>query len=376
MAGRGEEASRRLNSLLLLSLVFFGYLALASVGAISSGRALEPLPLLLALVGWAALAIGYMLLPSPPKEAYVVVIALLALGTLGRSAPGLAIVALLALTFVAFRGALEQRIRSADPRSARSFLPALAAGLIFYAAGAIAFGLPLIQEGASRAGDVPRVFGLAALCLTAATALSGSAPLAAASSALGLLTGFRSYAVLPALAWAAPRGHPSDRRRFWTFVAIVAIGGAALGAIRGITGEPDPLGVVSRASFTYWVYETIALASLPLGMFHGGLLISTDPRCKVARLFGRGATRYTYFFMGQPVGDFGLLAPLETLAVGVLLRDSGEGSSGALTLAYLTVAVETGLDPLVLGVALACAYVSRVRSGSEQQQRQRDEPPN
>ncbi len=362
MLGRGRGESIRPNSLTLLSLLFFGYLALASLGAALTGRPLEPLPLLLALAGWAALAAGYALVPSPPGWTYAAAISLLALGTLGRSPAGLALVTLLTLAFAAVRRPLEERIRSARTRSPSNALLALAAGLVVYSAGAVAFGLPLIQEGASRAGDVSRVFGLATLLLTSATVLSGSAPLAATSSALGLLTGFRSYAILPALAWAAPRGSSGSWRRLLTFAAVVAVGGAALGAMRGIAGKPDPLGVVSRASFTYWVYETIALNSLPWGLFHGSLLVSTDPRREVARLFGRGATRYTYFIMGQPVGDFGLLAPLEALAVGVALRDSGEGSSGALALAYLTVAVETGLDPLVLGVLLACAYVSRVRS--------------
>ncbi|RLG42033.1 MAG: hypothetical protein DRO01_01860 [Thermoproteota archaeon] len=362
MLRRGEGASIRPNSLILLSLLFFGYLALASLGAALIGRPLEPLPLLLALAGWAALAAGYALIPSPPSWTYAAAIALLALGTLGRSPAGLALVTLLTLAFAALRRPLEEGIRSAKPRSPASVLPALSVGLILYSAGAVAFGLPLVQEGASRAGSVSRVFGLATLLLTSATALSGSAPLAAASSILGLLTGFRSYAALPALAWAIPRASSGSWRRVLAFAAVVAAGGAALGAMRGITGEPDPLGVVSRASFTYWVYETIALNSLPWGLFRGGLLFSTDPRREVARLFGRGATRYTYFIMGQPVGDFGLLAPLEALAMGVALRDSGEGSSGALALAYLSVAVETGLDPLVLGVLLTCAYVSRVRS--------------
>jgi len=367
--GGGSRRGPPPPSLTLLSAVLAGYVALAALGAWMSGRFLEPVPLLLTVAGWLGLAVGYAAVPSPPGWVHAWAVAAIALGALRDRPEGLFAVLLLSILYAALRPRLEGRLASSNPRSPGSYVPPLVMGLAAYLAGVSAFGLPLVQ-GAARSGAVSRIFGLSSLLLTSSVALSGSAPIAALSSALGLLTGFRSYAMLPALAWAASPPRRSDGgRRIWAFAGIVLVGSAALGALRGLTGEPDPLGMVDRVAFTYWVYEAIALVSLPLGSFHGSLLLSTDPRRTVARLFGRGVTRYTYFLMGQPVADFGLLAPLEMLALGVILRDAGEGSSGALALAYLTVAVETGIDPLVLGVTLACAYTSRVRAEAAEPQR-------
>jgi len=353
----GERGSKRYRTLLLFSIAYWSYVFSAALTLTSSGRQVRVIPLLLAAGGWASLALGYAMRPRIPQVLYAASLSVLAISVLRTSPLGMCAAVALSVLFIALRDRVDAWISFSSPMSPKAYGAALGIGVALFLIGWALYGLPLLTASA-RSGPVPRLFGSAALALTAASALSGKAWVAAISSAMGLLTGFRSYALLPALAWASAQG---GRRQILSYLAVLAAGAGLLGALRGLEGVPDLLGLLHRVAFTYWVYEEIATASLPTGLYGGQLILSLDPRRRVASLFGRGTTRYTYFFMGQPVGDFGVFGMVETFLLGVLLGSAGSGATGALALAYLTVSIETGVDSLLVGVLLACSYASAIR---------------
>jgi len=368
-AGGGEErGAKEPKPLLLFSIAYWVYVALAVATLSASGKQPRLAPLLLAAAGWACLALGYLRGPRIPRVLYAASLSALAISVLRTSALGVGAAVATTALFIALRDRVDSWLRYSNPRSPKAYVPALAIGAALFLAGWALCGLPLLDPSA-RSGYVPRLFGSAALALTAASALSGRAWVAAASATLGLLTGFRSYALLPVLAWASAQ---EDEKQVLSFLGVLAVGAVFLGALRGLEGTPDPLGILHRVAFTYWVYEEISLASLPTGLYGGQLLLSLDPRRRVASLFGRGTTRYTYFFMGQPVGDFGVFGLVEALLLGFLFGSAGLGATGAMALAFLTVSVETGVDSLLLGVLLACSYASSVRAESQEPEQKRD----
>jgi len=116
--------------------------------------------------------------------------------------------------------------------------------------------------------------------------------------------------------------------------------------------------LAERIGFTFLTFENLVKLSFPLGLFHGKLLMSSNPRWLVAMLFGfvREKVHYTYFFFGQAVADFGVFGTLEALALGYLLRVSEGRRSYFFILSVYIYSLDPGIDSLallfVLGVLL------------------------
>ncbi|WP_456394639.1 hypothetical protein [Thermococcus sp.] len=108
-----------------------------------------------------------------------------------------------------------------------------------------------------------------------------------------------------------------------------------------------------RIGFTFLVFHNIVRLSLPLGLFHGSLIMSDNPRHLVGELFG-AKTNYTYFLFGQPIADFGVLGVAEAYLFGVFLRCAEENpKTSALVLSLLIYTIETGMDAFTLLLILS-----------------------
>ncbi|RLF75241.1 hypothetical protein DRN51_04360 [Thermococci archaeon] len=107
-----------------------------------------------------------------------------------------------------------------------------------------------------------------------------------------------------------------------------------------------------RVGFTFLVFHNIVSVSLPFGFFHGKLLFHSDPRWRVAFMFTLNG-RYTYFLFGQPIADFGIFGVIEAYLIGNLLKLSEVNKKTAsIVLATLIYALESGIDAFVLSVLL------------------------
>ncbi|WP_461865376.1 hypothetical protein [Thermococcus sp.] len=108
-----------------------------------------------------------------------------------------------------------------------------------------------------------------------------------------------------------------------------------------------------RIGFTFLVFHNIVRLSMPLGIFHGSLLMSDNPRYLIGKLFGTNM-HYTYFLFGQPIADFGVLGVVEAYLFGVFLRHAeGNPKTLALVLSLMIYVIETGMDAFTLLLILS-----------------------
>ncbi|HDH44983.1 MAG TPA: hypothetical protein ENG66_06310 [Thermococcus sp.] len=110
--------------------------------------------------------------------------------------------------------------------------------------------------------------------------------------------------------------------------------------------------LLTRVGFTFLIFHNIVSVSLPFGFFHGKLLFHSDPRWRVAFMFTLNG-RYTYFLFGQPIADFGVLGVIEAYLIGSLLKLSeADERTASVVLATLIYALESGIDAFLLSVLL------------------------
>ena len=115
-----------------------------------------------------------------------------------------------------------------------------------------------------------------------------------------------------------------------------------------------------RVGFTFLVFHNIVRLSMPLGLFHGALLMSDNPRYLIGRLFGT-SMHYTYFLFGQPIADFGILGIFEAYLFGVFLKLAEENPKTlALVLSLMIYVIETGMDAFILLLILSALLFRNV----------------
>lgn len=124
------------------------------------------------------------------------------------------------------------------------------------------------------------------------------------------------------------------------------IGVFFLGVIFWMSGGFSTLMI--RVGFTFLVFHNLVRLSMPWGLFHGALILSSNPRHIISQLFG-ASTNYTYFFFGQAVADFGIFGLVEAFLLGTLLRESeASPQSLSLTLSVMLYCLDSGIDALSL----------------------------
>ncbi|NJE09749.1 hypothetical protein [Thermococcus sp. MAR1] len=111
-----------------------------------------------------------------------------------------------------------------------------------------------------------------------------------------------------------------------------------------------------RMGFTYSVYERLFEIGIPWGDLK--ILISTDPKGYVGRLFGSSVV-YNYTIFGQPVHDFGILGLGEGFLLGGILKDTeGTRVTEVLALTLFILMIPIGIDGFFLPTTAFLAYLA------------------
>ena len=334
-----------MRGLKIFGLSFFAYLSLAlysnyfdpELREVLYSRGFEPSYLLMgtaiAVLFFLAFAAGYMSnLPLPAS-----VVGAVALVVSLYDFPVSFLVVLLILA--SYKASLDPLRRFPSVAIALSLITPL----ILY----VFRGVPLLQPDLryELVGPLVLLALLGALGMAYSRLSVGwKTLLLGAYTAVFLLGSFRSLLALIYIAYALDVYFRERNPRGWRAILTAVILLSLL--ILLMSGGTDALMV--RVGFTFLVFQNLVRLSLPLGLFHGSLLLSNDPRFMVGQLFGT-TTHYTYFFFGQAVADFGLLGLIEAFFLGLLLRHS-ENSVESLTLvlAVMIYALDSGIDAMTL----------------------------
>ncbi|ADT85151.1 hypothetical protein [Thermococcus barophilus] len=111
-------------------------------------------------------------------------------------------------------------------------------------------------------------------------------------------------------------------------------------------------GLLVRIGFTFLIFHNLVHISMPFGIFHGKLLLHSDPRWRIAFMFTL-KNRYTYFLFGQAVADFGIFGVIEAYFIGTLLKLSERNlKTATIVLSTIIYAIESGIDAFLLSVLI------------------------
>ncbi|WP_048149798.1 hypothetical protein [Palaeococcus ferrophilus] len=228
--------------------------------------------------------------------------------------------------------------------------------------------IPIIRPE-TRYSELKDLYQASAAIAALLVAYRPSLPIFLLGEGMALTSTFRTNVLLVFLAYLLRGGKRELKRALYIGTPLVLLGFLARFYV---TKSVYPVwhldfirSILYRAGFSYRVYERLFSLGFPFGGH--ALILNPTGRELVASLFGRSAN-YTYTLFGQPAYDLGLLGLFEGLFLGIALRDADRSPTlGALAVAFLIVALETGIDPLNFGVLMGAAYfgVRRYGNGAE-----------